>query len=281
MATIHIARGGTSLGTFSVDEVREGLRIGQFYPPDLGWGEGIPDWRRRAQMIAEKPAPLIPPIGAAGASQPELSSPPSGSDGSLAGRGLPWEHREQLGILKGFFDTVALIFTNPAKAFALMKSEGDVISPLFFAVIGGTAAAIVSVLSEFALRPIGLTRSQNPRQHGFGAGVGLVFWMILAPVMFTIWTFVWSGILHLCLMLVGGARKPFETTFRVVCFASGSTSLLAMVPICGGLVACVWTVVLECIGLARAHETDTGKAVTAVLLPVIVCCGGIILIVVL
>ena len=51
-----------------------------------------------------------------------------------------------------------------------------------------------------------------------------------------------------------------------------------MVPICGGFAAGVWNIVLECIGLARAHETDTGKAVTAVLLPVIVCCGGIILI---
>jgi hypothetical protein len=39
--------------------------------------------------------------------------------------------------------------------------------------------------------------------------------------------------------------------------------------------------VLECIGLARAHETDTGKAVMAVLLPIIVCCGGGLLFVIL
>jgi hypothetical protein len=87
-----------------------------------------------------------------------------------------------------------------------------------------------------------------------------------------------SGVLHLCLMIVGGARKPFETTFRVVCFSSGSTYPLSMIPICGGFIAAVWNIVLECIGLARAHEIDTGKAVMAVLLPVIVCCGGAILI---
>jgi hypothetical protein len=34
-------------------------------------------------------------------------------------------------------------------------------------------------------------------------------------------------------------------------------------------------------GLARAHETDTGKAVMAVLLPIIVCCGGLILLAIL
>jgi hypothetical protein len=82
-------------------------------------------------------------------------------------------------------------------------------------------------------------------------------------------------------MIVGGARKPFETTFRVVCFSSGSTYLLSIIPICGGMVACVWNIVLQCIGLARAHETDTGKAVIAVLLPIIVCCGGLILLAIL
>jgi hypothetical protein len=47
-----------------------------------------------------------------------------------------------------------------------------------------------------------------------------------------------------------------------------------IVPLCGGLVAGIWDIVLRCIGLARAHETDTCRAVLAVLLPVIVCCCG-------
>src|SRR5689334_2096599 len=110
MATIHIARGGTSLGTFSVDEVREGLKMGQFHPTDLGWQEGMPDWRPLGQLITEKPATAVP---APETSEPQASKPPADSDGSAPGRGLPWEHREQLGIVKGFFDTVALIFTNP------------------------------------------------------------------------------------------------------------------------------------------------------------------------
>ena len=35
MATIHIGRGGDNLGTFSVEEAREGLRTGRFLPTDL------------------------------------------------------------------------------------------------------------------------------------------------------------------------------------------------------------------------------------------------------
>jgi hypothetical protein len=50
-----------------------------------------------------------------------------------------------------------------------------------------------------------------------------------------------------------------------------------IVPFCGGLISGIWGLVAECIGLARAHETDTGRAVLAVFLPLIVCCGGGIL----
>src|SRR5207248_2200454 len=40
MATFHINRNGTNLGTFSEDEVRDGLRSGKFFATDLGWREG-------------------------------------------------------------------------------------------------------------------------------------------------------------------------------------------------------------------------------------------------
>jgi hypothetical protein len=74
-------------------------------------------------------------------------------------------------------------------------------------------------------------------------------------------------------MLVGGANRPFETTFRVVCFTAGAANLFSMIPMCGGLIAAVYNVVLECIGLSRAHQTTTGKALMAIFLPLIVCCG--------
>jgi hypothetical protein len=85
--------------------------------------------------------------------------------------------------------------------------------------------------------------------------------------------FIGSGILHLCLMLFGGANKPFETTFRVVCFSSGAAYLFSIIPFCGGYITPIYNIVLECIGISRAHETTMGKAVLAVLLPLIVCCG--------
>jgi hypothetical protein len=90
--------------------------------------------------------------------------------------------------------------------------------------------------------------------------------------------FIGSAVVHVCLMIVGGANQPFETTYRVVAFTQGSTGPLQMIPVCGGAIAGIWGLVCTCIGLSRAHQTDTGRAVLAVLLPVIICCGGILVV---
>jgi hypothetical protein len=274
MATIHVARDGTNIGTFSVEEVQEGLRTGRFLPTDMAWEAGMPDWRPLSQVMAGKSGGPTPAPGITETNAVQVSS--SGSSG--AGGGLPWEHREQLGFLKAYFDTVIMVLTKPGKAFAMMKKEGDLMGPMLFALIGGCAGVIVSVLLNVGLQSVGFMANRQSAAFGMGVmGMWAVGYVLLSPVLIIVGMFIVSGILHLCLMIVGGARKPFETTFRVVCFSSGSTSLLSMIPICGGMIAMVWNIVLEIVGLARAHEIDTGKAVMAVLLPIIVCCGGLIL----
>ena len=191
------------------------------------------------------------------------------------GGGLPWEHREQLGFFKAYFDTVSMVLTKPGEAFAMMKTEGDMMGPMLFALIGGCAGIIVSVLLQLALHSIGFMANRQSAMFGMGVvGLWSIGYILLSPIIVIVAAFIISGILHLCLMILGGAKKSFETTFRVVCFSSGSTYLLSMIPFCGGMIAGVWNIVVEIIGLARAHETDTGKAVMAVLLPIIVCCGG-------
>jgi hypothetical protein len=277
MATIHVARDGANIGTFSTEEVREGLRTGRFLPTDMAWQEGMPDWRPLAQVVPEKPTAATP---ASGTTEPNaLSVSASGSSAAGgSGSGLPWEHRGQLGFLKAYFDTVSMVLLKPGEAFAMMKTEGDMMGPLLFALIGGSAGIIVSVLLQLALHSIGFMADRQSAMFGMGVvGIWSLAYIILAPVFVIIGVFIGSGILHLCLMIVGGAKKSFETTFRVVCFSSGSTYLLSMVPFCGGMIAGVWNIVVEIIGLACAHETDTGKAALAVLLPIIVCCGGLIL----
>jgi hypothetical protein len=224
--------------------------------------------------VPEKPAAAASASGTTATSAVSVSG--SGAAG-ISGSGLPWEHRQELGLVKAFFDTVIMLLTKPAEAFGMMKTEGGLMDPLFFALIGGCAGIVVAFLFQLVFQSMGFMVNRNSGLFGMGMGTLIVFGFVLMPIMFVCGLFIWSGILHLCLTMLGGAKKPFETTFRVVCFSSGSAYLFAIVPVCGRVVAPIYNIVLQCMGVARAHETDTGKAVMAVLLPVIVCCGGVLL----
>jgi hypothetical protein len=270
MATIHVARDGAKLGEFSLEQIRDGLGSGQFRPTDLGWQTGMVDWRPLSEFAAS-------PSSGAGEAPPTL--PLSVSEVS-AGTGLPWEHRAQLGFVKAWFDTVSVLITKPADAFTMMRPEGGLLDPLLFGLIGGCAGSVVSLLFQGLFQSIpGMAPRNNPLLEFLGLGPWgfILIYAILTPFLVTIGLFVGGAILHLCLMLVGGANRSFETTFRVACFTAGSANLFSIIPLCGGIIAMVYHIVLQIIGVSRAHQTTTGNAALAVFLPLIVCCGVIIL----
>jgi len=193
--------------------------------------------------------------------------------------GLPWEHRQERGFVNAFIQTLSMVLTRPTEAFSIMKRDGGFGEPLIYALIGGCVGGIVSFLFSLGFQSLGVftDRHNNGLAAMAGMGIGSAM-IILLPVLIVIGLFIGSAVVHLCLMMVGGANQSFETTFRVLAFSHGSAGPLQIIPLCGGLISGVWAVVCTCFGLARAHETDTGRAVLAVFLPLVVCCGGGILI---
>ena len=265
---IHVNRGTTTLGVFSEEEVREGLSTGRFAPTDIGWREGMASWQPLSQFpeLGGAAAPAVPPV------QPGAALAPT----PVAARtGLPWEHRQERGFFNAFIETLTMVLTKPADAFSVMRREGGLGEPLIYALIGGCLGGIVSFLFSMGFQSIGLFADKNNSLAAMaGMGIGSAAMIILLPLFIVIGLFIGSAIVHLCLMMVGGANQSFETTFRVLAFSQGSAGPLQIIPLCGGVISGVWALVCNCIGLARAHETDTGRAVLAVFLPLIVCCGG-------
>ena len=148
-----------------------------------------------------------------------------------------------------------MVLTKPDQAFRTMKTEGGLAEPLIYALIGGCMGGIVSLLLSLGLQSMGLFAGQRDTFAALaGIGVGSIALIVLVPVFIVIGLFIGAAIVHLCLMIVGGANKSFETTFRVLAFSQGSTGPLQIIPVCGGLIAGVWALVVNCIGLARAHE---------------------------
>lgn len=88
------------------------------------------------------------------------------------------------------------------------------------------------------------------------------------PAFVAVGIFVTSGVLHLCLMLVGGERSGFEATFRVVAYGQAS-QLWGVLPLVGPLVSAIYALVLYIVGLREVHGIGTGRAAVAVFLPAV------------
>ena len=283
MAMIHVNRSGQSLGIFDEARVREGLATGEFIGTDLGWREGMATWRPLSELEDFGAVPPPPPIAAteptataaleptAATNTPVITAPVSVPETT----GLPWENRDQLGFANALVATIGMVITRPAEAFTVMKRDGRLGDALLYAIILGVIGALASFGFAVVLPTIGFGAGGFGDVLGLGASAGV---LLLAPFGMILGIFIGGAIIHGCLMLLGGANRSFETTIRVLCYAGGSANIFVLVPVCGGMIASIVTLVLDCIGLARAHETDTWKPVAAVLLPMVVCCGGFMII---
>jgi len=207
---------------------------------------------------------------------PESPPPASGAAG-----GLPWEEREKRGFFQSLSDTMGLFVSRPAEAWARTRESGDFLSPFLF----GTLVAWFSFVIHRLVGRI-FTLPMLPGSFGRRLGamegytaVGFFLHVILSPIFIAIALFVAAAILHVCCLIVGAlaaSRSGFEGTFRVVAY-SEIASLAGIIPVVGGVIAIIWWIVLAVMGVQRLHRTSQGKALAAVFIPIILCCGGIFL----
>lgn len=221
-------------------------------------------------------SPLAPPPSPA----PEAPfSPPSvtivGASGDVA-----WERRREVGFLTALVETTQKILVSPVRFFSEMPVSGGLGSPLLYALLVGYASLVVASVYDFVFQMVAGSRHfpglgpEFERVLAFGRGHGaIVVRLIIGPVVIVVQVFLLAGVFHLALLLVGGGRRGFEATLRVMAYA-GAAGLWAVVPVCGGvLFSPVHYLVLIGIGFAKAHQIGGGRAVAAVLLPLLlVCC---------
>lgn len=229
--------------------------------------------------------PSLPPVASdnpyasplsAGASFAEYQSVHSGPR-----TGPPWERNGPS--TSSFVETIKLIYSSLGFFFTDMRREGGLGQPLLFAVIGGSIGGLAAACFNIGIQFLAMFAGAQNGPPGFGPGAGAAFIVVmfvvvvvLVPIGVVLQSFISAAVFHVCLMILGGANKTFETTFRVVAYSSGSTSLLLLIPLCGQYVQGIVSLVFSAIGLMHAHETSGVKATFAVLLPVLLCCGAVI-----
>lgn len=186
-----------------------------------------------------------------------------------------WEIREELGTISALLSSIKEVLLAPEETFRRMPVSGGLGGPLLFTVILGTIGSIIGMGWQLLFNMIPMAAGggrPNALTEYVTTTTIYIAMMIFSPLLSLIGAFVSAGIYHVCLMIMGGVEEGFEATFRVICYVSGAVALFQIVPICGGMIMLVWCIASGAIGLREAHRTTTGKAVMAMLLPLIVCC---------
>ena len=198
--------------------------------------------------------------------------------------GTPWEDRGRIGFVPALVETTQKVLTRPSEFFASMPVAGGIGGPLLYAILVGTLGVVVAALYREVFQALvgstfaGLGSSGElsrilPLVMG---GTGLVLQVVFAPIFVTLGLFIVAAVAHLFLLLLGGARRGFEATFRVMAY-SEAAAVINIIPVCGGVISAVYYLVLAIIGLAAAQGIGKGTAAAAVLLPLVLlccCCAG-------
>lgn len=227
--------------------------------------------------------PSSPPIASDNPYASPLSTEPSfeyrtGYAGPRTGP--PWERNGPS--FNSFIETIKLAYSSLGLFFTDMRREGGFGRPLWFSICGGCVGGLIAVLVNMGIQVVAMLAGAQNGPPGFpDAAVGIfalvfVFAIVMLPVGVVLQNFISAAVFHVGLMVLGGAKQPFETTFRVVAYSSGSTSILLMIPFCGQYIQGIVYLVFSAIGLMHAHEISGVKATFAVLLPVFLCCGLVI-----
>lgn len=155
---------------------------------------------------------------------------------------------------------------NPVESFRAARPDGtDVAVPYLIALLL-VHAAMTAIVSLIGISVMGMFSHMMPR---FAMPVVIFFGVLIGGAICTILFSLW---LHLWVYLLGGRKGLFETA-KVVIYGMTPAMLLGWIPFIGFLF-CLWSIVLQIIGIRELQEMSSGKAlvalIIAVMLPLIV-----------
>lgn len=229
-----------------------------------------------SKLLGPAASSVCPRCGTAILLQP--SAPPATSPAEAPPRPeerrFPWETRTSALDLGALWRTTREILFHPKRAFSSASYDAGSRSALIYALVYGSLGQILAIYWG-TLGGIleGTIETGTVETTLLFAGTAL-----LTPVFFLIVLYLGAGLVHLFLKLLRGVRRPFAATFQVAAYVCGATSLvnllpLSLLPVVGGMIISVWALVLNCIGLASAHQTSTARALLALVLPLLLLVG--------
>jgi hypothetical protein len=207
----------------------------------------------------------------------------------LAG-GIPWEQKG--GSIIGKWWATLKACNNETRPFFAAAAQNEKGDALFFAMIsGGVSGAAIGLLymAIFGALSLGFAlgmptggKGSSPAMSGamaagFSLGIGIVyaiFITIASAAGALMRPFIWGGLHHLLLMMLGGVgeRRTFMNTVRVAAYAEGASMPWIWIPIAGPFLAMFYGIKDLVVGYDETHKCGIGRAFAVLAAPFVCCC---------
>lgn len=205
---------------------------------------------------------------------PAAGGEPRGEEARPPG-GIPFEQRQGLGFFPSLLETVSGSLFRPGDFFSRLVPEGPYGTPLLYLLATAGVGIFSALLYQVFFSSLGLFLPFTGAEERQSEALASVAALALLPLLLAMMVgglFIGAAIIHLMLILVGGASRSYNATFRALAYAQGA-QLFNLIPLCGGLVGAVWQLVISIIALSEVHDISRGKAALAYFLPFLLCCG--------
>lgn len=199
----------------------------------------------------------------------EIPEPDGLEPASVSGdeaEGSPWERRGEEGLFRGIFSTAYKALFQPGELFGTLKQPGGIGEPLAFGLLLGGFGDMMAFFWPALLFSLGLLPFGDfvfPRMNGIWIFLTFFVGIPLAVILNMI---IYSGILHLMLLIVRGGKGGYQSTFRVVAYSQAAL-VWNIIPFMGSWIATVWKLVVQFIGLHEIHHASYFRVMLAFLLP--------------
>lgn len=164
--------------------------------------------------------------------------------------------------------TIREVMTAPNTFFSTLKESGEIKGPFIYYMFMTLISTIAYLFWQTALSSS--MSSLIPSMGPLGGAQQSPFTPAMFPLLlfFTlalgaVSPFITAGLYHLVLLLFGEGGKGYVTTLRVILFSS-TAGILYVIPFAGSLLAGVWSLALQAMGLSRRHDISIGKALLVI-----------------
>ena len=170
---------------------------------------------------------------------------------------------------RSFASTWVESATRPEGFFATVPFEEAAARPILYYLLISIMVGIFNLWWTAIFTAINLPLlGTDPQIWGsLSPAANALFGFFLTPFIAVAGLILWSATIQALVTLFARERRGYRATMRVLCYASGP-QILGIVPILGGLVGFVWSLVLTGIGLRHAHRMSVGGAIGVVALSV-------------